>query len=130
MNELINRSRIPIVFTLEGLGQVCGTFVRVCAPLTVEEIVKSLPLEGRASLWDGEVYFSIPVKRGEEKARLTVDKGDIAYWPMGAALCVFLASIRPYSPVNLVGKIEEGLELFGRVKQGTRIKVKAAERKG
>lgn len=130
MTELIKRSRIPVVFMLEGIGKAYGTLVKIYAPLTVEEIVKSLPLEGRASLWGEEVYFLIPVKRGEEKARLTVDKGDIAYWPMGTALCVFLASIKPYSPVNLVGKMGKGLELFERVKSGTKIRVEAVEQKG
>ncbi|MFQ6085421.1 MAG: cyclophilin-like fold protein [Candidatus Bathyarchaeia archaeon] len=124
------RSRIPVVFTLEGIGKAYGTLQKMLAPLTVEEIRRNLPLEGRASLWGDEVYFQVPIKRGEEKARSHVDEGSIAYWPMGNALCIFFAPSKPYSPVNLLGRIERGLELFRKVESGTRIGVTEVKPKG
>jgi hypothetical protein len=93
------------------------------APRTAEAITRKLPIEGRAALWKEEVYFEIPVQMGEEKAKPTVEKGQITYWPMGSALCVFYGESQPYSPVNIVGQITKGLELFERVKSGTKIKV-------
>jgi hypothetical protein len=42
---------------------------------------------------------------------------------MGSALCVFYGATQPYSPVNLVGKITSNLELFAKLKSGTKIRV-------
>ncbi len=116
-------SHIPIRFTIEGVGQANGDLVRYLAPRTIEALVKKLPLEGRAALWKEEVYFEIPLKLGEEKAKPTVEKGTIAFWPMGNALCIFYGESQPYSAVNVVGKITENLELFKQVKSGMKITV-------
>jgi hypothetical protein len=116
-------SRIPIKFTIEGVGEAEGELIRHLAPRTVDNITKRLPIEGRAALWKEEVYFEIPVKLGEEKAEPTVEKGAIAYWPMGSALCIFYGESQPYSPVSIVGQVTKNLELFGRVKSGTKIMV-------
>jgi len=119
-------SRVPVKFVIEGIGEAEGELVRHLAPRTVEAIFKKLPMEGRAALWQEEVYFEIPVKTGKEKAKPTVEKGTIAFWPMGNALCIFYGETQPYSPVNIVGKITENLELFGQVKSGTKIRVEKA----
>ncbi len=116
-------SRIPIKFTIEGIGEVEGELIRHLAPRTVDAIFKRLPVEGRAALWKEEVYFEIPVKMGKEKAQPTVEKGAIAYWPMGNALCVFYGESQPYSSVNIVGQVTGNLESFERVKSGTKIMV-------
>ena len=116
-------SRVKIKFMIEGLGEAEGEFIRFMAPRTVDTIVRKLPVEGRAALWKEEVYFEIPVKMGEEKAKATVETGTIAFWPMGSALCVFYGQSQPYSPVNILGKITKNVELFKQVKSGTRIKV-------
>ena len=114
-------SRIPIKFTIEGIGEAEGELVRHLAPRTVDAIAKRLPIEGRAALWREEVYFQIPVKLGKEKAEPTVEKGAVAYWPMGNAFCIFYGESQPYSPVNIVGQVTKNLELFERVKSGTKI---------
>ena len=116
-------SRVKIRFMIDGLGEAEGELVRFLAPRTVDTIVRKLPVEGRAALWKEEVYFEIPVKMGEEKAKPTVETGTIAFWPMGSALCVFYGQSQPYSPVSILGKITKNLELFRQVKSGTRIKV-------
>jgi len=116
-------SRIKVKFIIEGLGEAEGELVRFLSPRTVETIVRKLPVEGRAALWKEEVYFEIPVKLGEEKAKPTVETGAIAFWPMGSALCVFYGKSQPYSPVSILGKITQNLELFSQVKSGTKIKV-------
>jgi hypothetical protein len=116
-------SRVKIKFVMEGVGEVEGELVRFLAPRTVDTIVRKLPVEGRAALWKEEVYFEIPVKMGEEKAKATVETGTIAFWPMGSALCIFYGQSQPYSPVSILGKITENLELFKQVKSGTTIKV-------
>jgi len=116
-------SRIPIRIMIEGIGEAEGELIRHLAPRTVDAIVNKLPLEGRAALWKEEVYFEIPVKMGEEKAKATVETGTIAYWPMGSALCIFYGSSQPYSPVNVIGKVTKNLEIFRQVKSGMKIRV-------
>jgi hypothetical protein len=116
-------SRIKVKFLIEGLGEAEGELVRFLGPRTVDTIVRKLPMEGRAAVWKEEVYFEIPVKIGEEKAKPTVESGTIAFWPMGSALCVFFGESQPYSPVNVLGKVTKNLELFKQVKSGATIKV-------
>jgi hypothetical protein len=116
-------SRIKVKFIVEGLGETEGELVRFLAPRTIDMIVRKLPIEGRAALWKEEVYFETPIKMGEEKAKGTVEKGSIAFWPMGSAICVFYGDSQPYSPVSILGKITGNLELFKQIKSGTKIRV-------
>jgi len=116
-------SHIKIKFLIENLGEAEGELVRFLAPRTIDTIVRKLPIEGRAALYKEEVYFEIPIKMGEEKAKSTVEEGTIAFWPMDGALCVFFGKSQPYSPVSILGKITSKLELFKQVKSGSTIKV-------
>lgn len=115
-------SRIPVKLIIENIGEAEGELIRHLAPRTVDTILKKLPVEGRAALWKEEVYFEIPVAAGAEKAKPTVKKGDLAYWPMGKALCIFYGESQPYSAVNIIGQITKNLELFRKVKSGTVVK--------
>lgn len=119
-------SRIKIKFIIEGLGQAEGELVRFLAPRTIDAIVRKLPVEGRGAIWQEEVYFEIPLKMGEEKAKRTVEEGTIGYWPMGSAICIFYGKSQPYSPVNILGKVTNNLEIFRQVKSGTKIRVELA----
>jgi len=116
-------SRIKIKFLIESLGEAEGELVRFLAPRTIDTIVRKLPLEGRAALYKEEIYFEIPIKMGEEKAKPTVEEGTIAFWPMGSALCVFYGKSQPYSPVSILGKVTSNLEIFKQIKSGLTIKV-------
>ncbi len=121
-------SRIKVKFLIESLGEAEGELVRFMAPRTVDTIVRKLPMEGRAALWKEEVYFEIPVRLGEEKAKPNVETGTLAFWPMGSALCIFYGKSQPYSPVSILGKITKNLEIFSQVKSGTRIRVESLGR--
>jgi hypothetical protein len=116
-------SRIKVKFLIEGVGEAEGELVRFMAPRSVDTLVRKLPVEGRAALYKEEIYFEIPLKMGEEKAKPIVETGTIAFWPMGSALCVFYGKSQPYSPVSVLGKITKNLELFKQIKSGTRIRV-------
>jgi uncharacterized protein len=116
-------SHIKIKFLIEGLGEAMGELVRFLAPRTIDTIVRKLPIEGRAALYKEQVYFEIPIKMGEEKAKSTVEEGTIAFWPMDGALCIFFGKSQPYSPVSILGKITSNLEIFKQVKSGSTIKV-------
>lgn len=116
-------SRVKVKFIIEGVGEAEGELVRFLAPRTVDMIVRKLPIEGRAALYKEEIYFETPIKMGEEKAKSTVEKGTIAFWPMGSAICIFYGQSQPYSPVSNLGKITKNLELFSQVKSGTKVRM-------
>ena len=117
-------SRIPIKIIIEGIGEANAELVRIRSPRTTDAIIRELPIEGMAALWQDEVYFNNPVKMGNEKSSSKVDQGDLAYWPMGSAFCIFWGKTQPYSPVNILGKVTKNLELFEKVKSGTKIIIK------
>jgi len=114
-------SRIPIKLKIHGIGTSEGELIRLKSPRTTDAIIKALPIEGMSAVWQEEVYFDIPIKMGNEKSSATVEKGDLAYWPMGAAFCIFWGETQPYSPVNKIGKVTKNLELFEKVQRGTKI---------
>ena len=116
-------SRYKIRLIVEGYGEAEAELIRFHSPVTVDNLAKALPFEGRAAKWKEEIYFETPVKLGSEKAKAKVDVGSLAYWPMGSALCVFYGPTDPYSPVNIVGRVASNLELFRSVKSGTKIRV-------
>lgn len=120
-------SRVPIQFLIEGQGEASGELIRFLAPRTVEALLRSMPIHGRTMMWNEEVYFETPVRLGAEKARTRVEKGMIAYWPMSSAICIFVGSMKTYSPVNFVGRILENLELFSQIRPGTRITMELSQ---
>ncbi|MDQ7850364.1 MAG: cyclophilin-like fold protein [Armatimonadota bacterium] len=110
-------------------GQVEATATLGASP-TAEAIWEALPLQATANRWGEEIYFEIPVRcAAEPDARDVVQAGEIAYWPPGAAFCIFFGptpasrgdEIRAASPVNVVGRIEGDPGVFARVRGGTRI---------
>lgn len=116
-------TRYRIKLKAEGGGEAEGELIRYYSPMTVDNLARALPFEGRAAKWREEVYFETPVQMGAEKAKSKVEVGAMAYWPMGSALCIFYGPTDPYSPVNLVGKITSNLEMFRSLKSGTKVRV-------
>ena len=119
----IDVSRHKIRLVAEGVGEAEGELIRFQSPMTVDNLTKALPFEGRAARWKEEIYFETPVKMGSEKAKAKVEVGTLAYWPMGSALCIFYGPTDPYGPVNVVGRIVSNLEMFKALKSGTKIRV-------
>jgi hypothetical protein len=94
------------------------------ASRTAQAIWEALPIEARGSFWGKEIYFPVPVKMGEEDPQEVVTPGSLAYWPVGSAFCIFWGptpaskgnECRPYSPVNVFGRMEGDPEALNRVK--------------
>ena len=72
--------------------------------LTAEKILELLPIEGNANVWGDEIYFDIGLRLDlESDARAEVEVGELGYWPMGPAFCIFygptsghILQIRPF----------------------------------
>ncbi|MDD1751539.1 MAG: hypothetical protein LUQ38_00410 [Methanotrichaceae archaeon] len=90
-------------------------------PNIANRFYQMLPFEAAANLWGEEIYFEIPLKNEDENTSPGSVKGDVSYWSPGNAFCIFFGQTQPYSPVNHLGKILEGLEIFSNVKVGDRI---------
>ena len=114
-------SKIPIKITIVDKGEAKGYLNRLTAPLTVETIQQMLPINSRTSPAMGHVSVLLGIKRGTEKPVSQVKAGTIAYWPRSDALTIYPKDTKPYSPVNKIGEIEENLELFNRLRSGSRI---------
>jgi hypothetical protein len=102
---------------------------------TAEAIWEALPIEAQASTWGDEIYFSIPVHLDEENAQAVVERGDLGYWPVGNAFCIFFGrtpasrgdEIRPASPVNVFGHLEGDPTIFRRVRGGEKVVLERVE---
>ena len=92
---------------------------------TAHLIADSLPFDSSAQLWGDEVYFSTPVTTGEDEPQAPVESGAVAYWPPGKALCLFFGQ-QPYSPVNIVGRIDSDPNVLAAVRDGDAIRVEPA----
>jgi hypothetical protein len=92
---------------------------------TARTLWEALPIESRAQRWGDEVYFETPVVVGEEDPQADVPPGAVAYWPPGKALCLFFGQ-KPYSPVNVVGKIDGDPGALSAVDDGETVRVEAA----
>jgi len=127
--------RIKIRIYTNATGYVDAELTDEYSPETFRMVVNALPIESTAYRWGDEVYFSTPVTASEENAREVVEKGTIAFWPPGNALCIFWGptpvsrtpdEIRPASPVNVLGRVLGDPTVFSKVRSGDKIKVERA----
>lgn len=98
------------------------------SPKTVEKFITSLPFTVKTHLWGEEIYTDAsPISEAEENAKALVALNDVAYWPTGKAICLFFGptpigkkgEIKPYSPVNVIGKIlNPDKQILRKIKEG------------
>ena len=98
---------------------------------TCASFLKSLPFSVNAHIWGEEIYTGeSPITQPEENAKDLVSLNDITYWPAGKAISLFFGptpigkkgEIKPYSPVNIIGKIiNVDKSVIKNFKEGTKI---------
>lgn len=102
---------------------------------TARRIYEILPVEGRANTWGDEVYFEIPLQMpAEPDARAEVEVGELGYWPVGQAFCIFFGPTpastgdqpQAYSPVNIVGRVLGDATRFRAVPAGAHVNLAPA----
>ncbi len=101
------------------------------SPKTCASLLKSLPFSVTVHIWGEEIYTDeSPITQPEENANDLVNLNDVAYWPSGKAICLFFGStpigkkgeIKPYSPVNVIGKITNpDKNILAKISEGTKI---------
>ena len=100
---------------------------------TADAVWSTLPYEVQGSVWGDEVYFRIPEELDIEleNAKDVVEIGDLGYWPVGNAFCIFFGSTpastderpRPASPVTVVGKVLGDATRLREVRAGVLVNV-------
>ena len=103
-----------ILASIIGFENITIELNDALSPETCQSIIDSLPFSVSAHVWGEEIYTDeSPISQAEENAKGLVSINDVAYWPSGKAMCLFFGptpigkkgEIKPYSPVNVVGKI-------------------------
>ena len=120
-----------------AIAITCGT-IRVIAVLndssSADAIWNALPIDGTASTWGDEVYFSTAISLQEENPTEVVELGAVAYWPPGRAVCLFFGptpashgnEIRPASAVYPLGLVQGDPTVLKHVSSGTAIRIDPA----
>ncbi|WP_173974371.1 cyclophilin-like family protein [Magnetospirillum sp. LM-5] len=99
---------------------------------TADAIFAAAPFESRAATWDGEVYFTIPVKAEREAdARAVVELGELAYRVEGEAVVIAFAptpasvadEIRLAAPENIWAKGPVEPHAMLKIEPGELVKV-------
>jgi hypothetical protein len=99
---------------------------------TAQEVLKQLPIESQVNTWGDEIYFKIPVNMPQEAdAREIVEVGELGYWPVGKAFCIFFGPTpvstdqrpRAYSPVNILGEILGDSQGLRAIKDHDKVKL-------
>jgi hypothetical protein len=103
-------------------------------PNTVKSFLQNLPFTLGVNLWGEEIYTNeSPINVDEENPKAQVELYDVAYWPTGKAICLFYGptpignknEIKPYSPVNVIGKIlKPDKKILSELKNGTNVTFK------
>ncbi len=100
--------------------------------MTAEKIYEALPIEGIVNTWGDEIYFNIPVELSQETdSRAEVEVGELGYWPVGSAFCIFFGPTpvskdekpRAASPVNIFGNVDGDAKILKKVPGGALVKV-------
>ena len=104
--------------------------------LTSQRIWNALPITGRANIWGDEIYFEIPVVADQATdARAQVEVGELGYWPVGHAFCIFFGPTpvstderpRAASPVNILGRVLGDATQFRAVRNGEQVEITRGE---
>jgi hypothetical protein len=106
------------VATVAGKGKGTLALYRHLAPVTVNAILRSLPSDSRVYLQPSMVCLFTDLRVGVEKPRIQFARGDVAYLPSGGLICVFVGNAKSERPLNPVGKVESGMEVFDSIARG------------
>ena len=123
-----------ILASIAGLENIIIELDDTNSPKTCASLLQSLPFSVNAHVWGEEIYTDeSPIAQPEENAKDLVSINDVAYWPSGKAMCLFFGptpigkkgEIKPYSPVNVVGKITDpDKSILKNFNDGTKISFK------
>jgi hypothetical protein len=116
---------VDCVAKVKGKGEARISLYRHLAPLTVDAIVDTLPMDSRVSVTSAMTSLFTVLQVGVEKPKLAFERADVAFLAGGGLLCVFLKEAKSDRPLNPVGKVEAGMELFDGIRPGDVVRLAA-----
>ncbi|MCP8304955.1 MAG: hypothetical protein H3Z50_05765 [archaeon] len=117
-------SKLNIKIEVHGKGKAEGEVFRHLAPITLNSLLRKMPLQGRAIRFnDRFVYVVLGIIAGMEKARKKFQKGDLGFLSSNGALCFFLEDCEVAMPINYLGKITSGLDVLMKAGAGDVISI-------
>jgi hypothetical protein len=100
---------------------------------TSQDVIDQLPIEASANRWGDELYFSIPVGHpAEPDARDEMAVGELAYWPVGNAFCIFFGPTpashgdepRAADSCNPLGHVLDDIHPLFDANSGVRVQIR------
>ena len=120
-------SKVDCVASFMGGGRAKVSLYRHLSPLSVNAIMRILPVDSRVNVQPGMRCLFTPLKVGVEKPRTSFVRGDVALLASGSLICIFLQEARSDRPLNPLGKVDEGLELFDGMRPGGTVRLSLSE---
>ncbi len=116
-------SKVECIAAVRGKGEAKFSLFRHLAPLTVNALLRSFPVDSRVNVQPTMVCVFTKMRVGVEKGRTAFSRGDIAFLPSGGLVCFFLKDSRSERPLNPLGKVDEGITVFDEVKRGDTVRL-------
>ena len=99
-------SKSYVILEINEKFQIKCELKRHLSPSLVGVINRSLPITGTIHmLGKSGVYFESHIESGGERTRREFKKGDIAFLPVGHAVCFFYADSKIQKEMSPIGKI-------------------------
>ena len=112
-------STIETILEIKGKSQLRCELKRHLAPLTVGNMIRSLPLEGNAHIMENSfVYIETKLNVGGERQRKQFKRGEVAFMTANGSVCFFLNDTESAKIMTPIGKITSNIEALNEVKPG------------
>jgi hypothetical protein len=111
-------SKVECVASVHERGEAKVDIFRHMAPMTVNAVLRAMPLNSRVSIQPAMTCLITSLRIGVEKPRNKFARGEVAFLASGGLICVFLREAGSERPLNPLGGVVQGLSLFEEMKPG------------
>ncbi len=126
MNMEQSSSKIDVQIIVQGKGEINGEIFRHLAPMTINSIIKKMPIYGRVTrLNENMINILAQLSSGAEKSRTKFSKGEIAVLPLNGSICIFLKDTLSTPRMSLIGNVTSNLEILNKIVSGDTIVIKS-----
>ena len=116
-------SKLLLVLEVKDKLKLNCELKRHLSPALVGKISRSLPLIGNSHIIkNSAVYFETSVDAGIKRTTREFRRGDIAFLPVGHAICFFHTDSTTHKDMSIIGKIIGEIKLLENVESGDEIK--------
>jgi hypothetical protein len=125
VNQSVSKQRFRVQIVRKG--DVIVSMYKHLSPLTVLHLSRKMPYETHAIRQRDTIVMPLNIIVGKEKSRNAYKRGDVVYSPQEGAIVIFLKDTIPSRSYNIIGEVEEGLDLLDSIKHAESIKIERIE---